>query len=229
MSEVIKPKAETNVVEATASRRAAELIDRIEVQSYAMTGEVVEIARIEVGSTVDDARGRNTGRESGMNIAGRVRMNPAAELVKERDQVVILVADDGVVQLQGLIRKGIAKPGERVSHTFRVVDIQRTAIPLQQAVHPRILCAGAHSPRRLCVPSSLKMLQKSTPWPIASSSATCVCGSSPNHDFGMFFLVASRYEHPRATIAAVLMSRAECEKGLSPANRMRYQYTNMKS
>src|SRR5262249_22693452 len=32
-----------------------------------------------------------------------------------------------------------------------------------------------------------------------------------------------------SAIANVLMSSAECENGLSPANRIMYQYTNMKS
>jgi uncharacterized protein len=37
-----------------------------------------------------------------------------------------------------------------------------------------------------------RMLQNKAPWPLASSSATCVWGSGSNHSLGMFRLTASR-------------------------------------
>jgi hypothetical protein len=45
----------------------------------------------------------------------------------------------------------------------------------------------------------------------------------------MFRFVESRYGSFNSAMARVLMSRAEWENGLSPANRWRYQYTKVKS
>lgn len=52
---------------------------------------------------------------------------------------------------------------------------------------------------------------------------------SSNHLLGIRRFVDSRYGVPSSGIANVLMSSAERENGLSPAKRIRYQYTNKKS
>src|SRR5580698_10069419 len=77
--------------------------------------------------------------------------------------------------------------------------------------------------RARCVRNSASMLQKRAPCSTASSSATCVCGSSSNQCFGRRGLIAFRYGKSVNANASVLISSADHENGQRSAKRIMYQ------
>src|ERR1051325_3510812 len=123
---IVDQEPEANRLTRPGSSKVTQLSQGIEIEMNAGPEEVIEIVAVQVRPTIDNALRRHARCDGGVGIARGVGMNAGAELIQEPNEVAILVADNCIMDVTGLVGKSGLEFVEGPSHRFGVIHVKRS-------------------------------------------------------------------------------------------------------